>query len=73
MLRAPIVDASRSLGKRKIGCEIAADDYERLNAEAERRRMATGEMLRHIATALAQRPELIATVLGEFRATGGVP
>jgi hypothetical protein len=71
--RAPIIDASSALGKRAIGFEIASVDHERLAAEAKRRRMATGEMFRHIATRLAQRPELIATVLGEFRATGGAP
>jgi hypothetical protein len=63
--RAPIVDTSKALGKRGITCEIATADYESLAGEAKRRELPVSALVRHIVTALAQRPELIATVLGE--------
>ncbi len=65
--RAPIVDTSSTLGKRALGCVMDAGDYGRLAAQAKRRGMRPGALIRCIATALAQRPELIATVLGEDR------
>jgi hypothetical protein len=69
--RAPIVNNSSTLGRRQIGCEITAAEHARLSAEAKLRGTTVGTMMRQIATVLAQRPELIATVFGERRVTGG--